>query len=84
MDIDEDLSFYGESTNSFINGNFKMNMATDLFYIPKSNKVPLGEDAHFICIEEEIIGVADGVGGWVKKGIDSGEYSRQLVRNAEL
>jgi len=86
MDIDEDLSFRGESTNisSFINGNFKMKIAGGSFYIPKSNKVLLGEDAHFICIEEEIIGVADGVGGWVKKGIDSGEYSRQLVRNAEL
>uniref|UniRef100_M1DYM7 Protein phosphatase n=1 Tax=Solanum tuberosum TaxID=4113 RepID=M1DYM7_SOLTU len=43
-----------------------------------------GEDAHFICIEEEIIGVADVVDGWAKTGIDSGEYSRQLVRNAEL
>ncbi|KAG5610007.1 hypothetical protein H5410_021288 [Solanum commersonii] len=86
MDIDEHLSFCGESTNvsSFINGNFKMKMVTDSFYIPKSNKVPLGEDAYFICIEEEIIGVADGVGGWAEEGIDSGEYSRQFVRIAEL
>ncbi|KAG5629299.1 hypothetical protein H5410_001016 [Solanum commersonii] len=70
IDIDEDLNFWDESTDvsSFINGNFKMKM----------------EDAHFICIEEETIGVADGIGGWAKKGINSGEYSRQLVRNAEL
>ncbi|XP_059284947.1 probable protein phosphatase 2C 80 [Lycium ferocissimum] len=39
---------------------------------------------HFICIEQETIGVADGVGGWAKNGINSGEYSRQLVKNAEL
>ncbi|KAG5610020.1 hypothetical protein H5410_021301 [Solanum commersonii] len=61
-----------------------MKMAGGSFYIQNSNKVPLGEDAHFICIEEKIIGLADGVDGWAKKGIDSGEYSRQLVRNAEL
>ncbi|KAK6791318.1 hypothetical protein RDI58_010399 [Solanum bulbocastanum] len=59
-------------------------MAAGSFYLPKSNKASLEEDTHFICIEEEIIGVADGVGGWAKKDIDSGEYSRQLVRNAEL
>ncbi|KAK4721212.1 hypothetical protein R3W88_011445 [Solanum pinnatisectum] len=61
-----------------------MKMAAGSFYLPKSNKAPLEEDTHFICIEEKIIGVADGVDSWAKKGIDSGEYSRQLVRNAEL
>ncbi|KAH0764571.1 hypothetical protein KY285_000442 [Solanum tuberosum] len=86
IDIDENLNFWDESTNvsSFINGNFKMKMVAGSFYIPKSNKAPLWEDAHFICVEEETIGVADGIGGWAKKGINSGEYSRQLVRNAEL
>ncbi|XP_055823249.1 probable protein phosphatase 2C 55 [Solanum dulcamara] len=86
MDIDEDLNFRDESSNvsSFNNGNFRTKMAAGSFYIPQSSKAPLGEDAHFICIEEETIGVADGVGGWAKKGVDSGEYSRQLVKNAEL
>ncbi|KAK6791319.1 hypothetical protein RDI58_010400 [Solanum bulbocastanum] len=70
MDIDEDLNFWDESTNvsCFINGNFKTKMVAGSFYIPKSNKAPLGEDAHFICIEEEAIGVADGIGGWAQKG----------------
>uniref|UniRef100_A0A3Q7HF99 Protein phosphatase n=1 Tax=Solanum lycopersicum TaxID=4081 RepID=A0A3Q7HF99_SOLLC len=87
MDVDKDLSFRRESTNnvlSFPNGNFRMKMAAGSFYIPRSDKAPLGEDAHFICGEEETIGVADGVGSWARKGIDPGEYSRQLVRNAEL
>ncbi|MCD9643427.1 hypothetical protein HAX54_030893 [Datura stramonium] len=86
MDIDEDINFHDECTNgpSSINGNFNTRMAAGLFYIPKYIKAPLGEDAHFICIEGETIGVADGIGGWEKKGIDSGEYSRQLIRNAEL
>ncbi|KAH0682465.1 hypothetical protein KY290_021033 [Solanum tuberosum] len=42
-------------------------MVAGSFYIPKSNKAPLGEDAHFIYIEEEAIGVADGIGCWAKK-----------------
>ncbi|MCD7459645.1 hypothetical protein HAX54_041562 [Datura stramonium] len=78
--IDKDLNFRDESTNvpSSINGNFSTRMAVDSFYIPKYSKGPIGEDAHFICIESETIGVADGVGGWAKKGIDSGKYLRQL------
>ena len=41
-----------------------------------------GEDAHFICAEENTIGVADGVGGCRKHGIDSGVYARKLMNNA--
>ncbi len=28
------------------------------------------------------VGVADGVGGWARHGIDAGEYARQLMSNA--
>lgn len=41
-----------------------------------------GEDALFICVDEQAIGVADGVGGWALHGIDSGEYARELMANA--
>ncbi|GFP90909.1 probable protein phosphatase 2c 55 [Phtheirospermum japonicum] len=58
-------------------------MRADSFYIPKKNpSKPLGEDAHFISHESQVIGVADGVGGWASKGIDAGEYARELMRNA--
>ncbi|KAI3991360.1 hypothetical protein MKX01_034679 [Papaver californicum] len=51
------------------------------YYIPKKPlKIPSGEDAHFIY--DNTIGVADGVSGWAKHGIDSGEYSRQLMSNS--
>ncbi|XP_019070846.2 probable protein phosphatase 2C 80 [Solanum lycopersicum] len=60
-------------------------MVAGSFYIPKLNPAkPLGEDASFICLNKQVIGVADGVGGWAKKGIDSGMYSRELMKNAEL
>ncbi|KAM6573833.1 hypothetical protein CsatA_022160 [Cannabis sativa] len=46
-----------------------MKMVCEVSYGPKDHL--LGEDAHFICSTEQIIGVADGVGGWAKKGIDA-------------
>ncbi|CAI9087423.1 OLC1v1021489C1 [Oldenlandia corymbosa var. corymbosa] len=51
-------------------------MTAGAFYKPKKSKTkPLGEDAHFICDEQQTIGVADGVGGWAK-------HARNLMENA--
>ncbi|KAA8545648.1 hypothetical protein F0562_020901 [Nyssa sinensis] len=62
-----------------------MKMIAGAFYIPKKNKLnTLGDDAHFICEEKQTIGVADGVGGWAKKGVDAGEYARELMTNAVI
>lgn len=55
-------------------------MVSASYYIPKDNK--LGEDAHFICADEDTVGVADGVGGFAKQGIDAGEYARSLMINS--
>ncbi|KAL3632530.1 hypothetical protein CASFOL_025514 [Castilleja foliolosa] len=61
----------------------KLRMNADSFYLPKENpSKPLGEDAHFISLDSHVIGVADGVGGWARKGIDAGEYARELMKNA--
>lgn len=38
-----------------------------------------GEDAHFICEDEQAIGLPDGVGGWADVGVDSGLFSRELM-----
>ena len=66
-------------------GPAKMKMSCGALYLPKDDEdKPLGEDAHFICAEKQTIGVADGVGGWAKKGVDAGEYARQLMKNAEI
>ncbi|MCO5576744.1 hypothetical protein L7F22_030562 [Adiantum nelumboides] len=43
-----------------------------------------GEDAYFICQDKQVIGVADGVGGWADMGIDAGEYARQLMSQSLL
>lgn len=53
------------------------------FYIPKQNpSKPLGEDAYFLSPEYNAFGVADGVGGWAKHGVDAGRYARLLMRNS--
>ncbi|KAH0986541.1 hypothetical protein GBA52_013718 [Prunus armeniaca] len=56
-----------------------MNMICGSYYFPKKNK---GDDAHFICAQEQTIGVADGVGGWAKLGVDASQYARELMRNS--
>ncbi|KAJ8762279.1 hypothetical protein K2173_007436 [Erythroxylum novogranatense] len=52
-------------------------------YLPHPDKEETGgEDAHFICTDEQAVGVADGVGGWAELGVDSGLYSRELMSNS--
>ncbi|XP_071692672.1 probable protein phosphatase 2C 80 [Rutidosis leptorrhynchoides] len=52
-------------------------------YLPHPDKEATGgEDAHFILVEEQVIGVADGVGGWADVGINAGLYSRSLMSNS--
>ncbi|XP_028091280.1 probable protein phosphatase 2C 55 isoform X2 [Camellia sinensis] len=60
-----------------------LKMVCGAFYIPKDDPSnPQGDDAHFICLEKQTIGIADGVGGWSKYGVDAGQYARQLMANS--
>ncbi|PSS15701.1 Protein phosphatase 2C 55 [Actinidia chinensis var. chinensis] len=59
-------------------------MVAGAFYIPKYNEFkPLGDDAHFVRAEQQTVGVADGVGGWEKKGMNGDaarcKYWRQWI-----
>ncbi|KAF8398674.1 hypothetical protein HHK36_014529 [Tetracentron sinense] len=52
-------------------------------YLPKDDELkPRGVDAHFIHKLQRVIVVADGVGGWAKRGVDLGEYARELMYNS--
>ncbi|XVF62444.1 hypothetical protein PTKIN_Ptkin09bG0008300 [Pterospermum kingtungense] len=52
-------------------------------YLPHPAKEATGgEDAHFICANEQAIGIADGVGGWAEVGIDAGKFARELMSNS--
>ncbi|VAI58835.1 unnamed protein product [Triticum turgidum subsp. durum] len=55
----------------------RMNWAS--CYAPRHN-----EDAHFGHDEAGVVGVADGVGGYRKKGVDAGAFSRGLMTSAFL
>ena len=53
-------------------------------YTPKDkagNAQSQGDDAHFVFAEKNTIGVADGVGGWARYGVDTGKYAHQLMSN---
>lgn len=41
-----------------------------------------GEDSHYVT--DDIIAIADGVGGWSELGIDPAKYSRTLCENIKL
>jgi protein phosphatase PTC7 len=43
-----------------------------------------GEDAYFLSEDGQVVGVADGVGGWALSGIDSGLYSKSLMAGTTL
>ncbi|KAK7843526.1 probable protein phosphatase 2C 80 isoform X1 [Quercus suber] len=61
----------GERTLKLISGSC---------YLPHPDKEETGgEDAHFICEDERVIGVADGVGGWADVGVDAGQFARELM-----
>ncbi|XP_051149908.1 probable protein phosphatase 2C 55 [Andrographis paniculata] len=61
-----------------------LKMEAGAYCIPKRVQArrPSGEDAHFFCSAAQVIGVADGVGGWSRKGIDAGKYAEELMTYA--
>ncbi|CAA6667431.1 unnamed protein product [Spirodela intermedia] len=64
-------------------GERKLRLSSGSCYLPHPAKEETGgEDAHFICVAEQAIGVADGVGGWADLGVDSGLYARELMSHS--
>lgn len=63
--------------------NRNLKLLSGSCYLPHPDKEETGgEDAHFICVDEQVIGVADGVGGWADVGVDAGLFSRELMSNS--
>ncbi|TYZ63339.1 hypothetical protein PybrP1_012878 [[Pythium] brassicae (nom. inval.)] len=62
-------------------GAWRLQLVSGACELPHPQKRSTGgEDAWFI--RGNTVGVADGVGGWARKGVDSGEYSRTLMSSA--
>ncbi|XP_010558162.1 PREDICTED: probable protein phosphatase 2C 80 isoform X2 [Tarenaya hassleriana] len=70
-----------EFTDSPISSSLKtLKLLSGSCYLPHPAKEETGgEDAHFICDEEQVIGVADGVGGWADVGVNAGLFARELM-----
>lgn len=66
-------------------GDRTLKLLSGSCYLPHPDKEETGgEDAHFICVDEQAIGVADGVGGWAEVGVDSGQFARELMSNSVI
>ncbi|XP_038972668.1 probable protein phosphatase 2C 55 isoform X2 [Phoenix dactylifera] len=83
-----DMSLDGTSQeeqleNSAVSSDLSLKLRSGSCYLPHPDKEKTGgEDAHFICVNEQAIGVADGVGGWADLGVDAGQYARELMSNS--
>ncbi|KAK4490593.1 hypothetical protein RD792_001278 [Penstemon davidsonii] len=63
--------------------NSTLKLVSGACYMPHPAKEETGgEDAHFICSDEQVIGVADGVGGWADVGVNAGLYARELMSHS--
>ncbi|XP_022739659.1 probable protein phosphatase 2C 80 isoform X2 [Durio zibethinus] len=76
------ICFFGVDFRA-IPGEKTLKLLSASYYMPHPAKEETGgEDAHFICANEQAIGVADGVGGWAEVGINAGEFARELMSNS--
>ncbi|TMW89866.1 hypothetical protein EJD97_016539 [Solanum chilense] len=80
------LDFSSHEVNDHLDNhsNKRLKFSQDDEFFNVEKRKPLGEDAHFIDELFKTIGVADGVGGWAKQGIDAGIYSRELMKNSHI
>ncbi|GMI68133.1 hypothetical protein like AT4G16580 [Hibiscus trionum] len=86
-DVSFDGSYSDEQATSLpeqaISGEKILTLVSGSCYLPHPAKVKKGgEDAHFICADEQAIGVADGVGGWAEVGVDAREFALELMSNS--
>ncbi|KAK9129935.1 hypothetical protein Sjap_010422 [Stephania japonica] len=80
---DEQIASSSVSSDQKTMSDRSLRMLSGSCYLPHPDKEDTGgEDAHFICVDEQAIGVADGVGGWAEMGVNAGLYAQELMSNA--
>ncbi|KAK2977026.1 hypothetical protein RJ640_011084 [Escallonia rubra] len=80
---DEQVASLAISSDQKNHGDRALKLLSGSCYLPHPDKEETGgEDAHFICVDEQAIGIADGVGGWAEVGVNAGLYARELMFNS--
>ncbi|CAK9181954.1 unnamed protein product, partial [Ilex paraguariensis] len=80
---EEQTASSADSSDQKILADRTLKLHSGSCYLPHPDKEETGgEDAHFICADEQAIGVADGVGGWADLGVNAGIYARELMSNS--
>ncbi|XP_028760400.1 probable protein phosphatase 2C 80 isoform X1 [Neltuma alba] len=80
---DEQLENSTPTVAPTVDGGETLKLFSGSCYLPHPDKEETGgEDAHFICTDEQAFGVADGVGGWAEVGVNAGLFSRELMSNS--
>lgn len=76
--------------NSRFNRNLDGQVGEDAYFISRyeseqnlDNKTSSEQDNSLSINSADVVGVADGVGGWKLYGIDPSRFSRQLMKNCE-
>ncbi|KAL8087749.1 hypothetical protein AgCh_037778 [Apium graveolens] len=80
---EEQVTSSTDSSEKKIRAGRLLKLNSGSCYLPHPDKEETGgEDAHFICSDEQAIGVADGVGGWADLGVNAGLYARELMSHS--
>ena len=80
--IKNQLKSFTSKGSETINNKLRYKFNSGFIKIPHfSKKEKGGEDA--LAIDDGLICVADGVGGWADQGVDPGIYSNQLAQNVK-
>lgn len=80
---DEEIGGSAGLSDQKISSNKSLRLVSGSCYLPHPDKEDTGgEDAHFICADEQAIGVADGVGGWADVGVNAGLFARELISHS--
>ncbi|RNA32446.1 phosphatase PTC7 -like protein [Brachionus plicatilis] len=81
------ITAYSGYSKSYLNQKFKTNIRTSRVEASLSGKKRgvIGDDAWFIAKQNrvDVMGVADGVGGWHEIGIDPSKFSSSLMRTCK-
>lgn len=79
----DNLDDSSNASDQALLGDRVLKLLSGACYLPHPDKEATGgEDAHFICTDEQAIGVADGVGGWAQMGVNAGDYARELMSHS--